>query len=311
MSIFYHTGLAYSAYVLWTMLFTQLISVYRKFVLVDFPTTYGQGSFALITGPTSGIGLEFAHVCCEKGLNVVLVGRDGSKLEALRTDLLSLHPSRQVVVIQKDFKNAMSVGFHRDLADRTKDIDVSIVINNAGMAYSDSVQSDIFLEKKDPAQLIEMMYVNMLSFTLNHFYFYPRFQKRTASSAFIDLSSISAIYAMAVSNVYGCTKAFNRYLTSSLAYSNTDPRIQYACYVCGPVDTRMMREVCKAINSGTEINITPRAAVVSILGCLGIITDTCAHLLHAAFAFGFEFLAMFERTKVADLFNFLMRRFMV
>lgn len=46
---------------------------------------------ALITGASSGIGLELAKIHAAKGGDLILVARSGDKLEKLKTELISSH----------------------------------------------------------------------------------------------------------------------------------------------------------------------------------------------------------------------------
>jgi len=56
---------------------------------------------ALITGASSGIGMELARIHASKGDNLVLVARRKDKLEALKTEL-EKHNGITVFVIEKD-----------------------------------------------------------------------------------------------------------------------------------------------------------------------------------------------------------------
>ena len=59
-------------------------------------------SWALITGSSDGIGLELARELLAQGFNVFLHGRNASKLEGVRKDLLSQHPARLIEIIVAD-----------------------------------------------------------------------------------------------------------------------------------------------------------------------------------------------------------------
>lgn len=85
---------------------------------------------ALITGASSGIGLELAHLLARDGYNLVLVARNRSKLESLAKELQSEHQIQATVMVH-DLADASTPGaIVKQLADRSITIDV--LINNAG-----------------------------------------------------------------------------------------------------------------------------------------------------------------------------------
>ena len=49
------------------------------------------GGWALITGASSGLGREFARLIAASGVNCVLVGLEGERLEALAGELTERH----------------------------------------------------------------------------------------------------------------------------------------------------------------------------------------------------------------------------
>ena len=55
----------------------------------EFKQKYGP--WALITGASSGIGMEFARQIAEKGLNLVLVARREDRLKTLAEELRGKH----------------------------------------------------------------------------------------------------------------------------------------------------------------------------------------------------------------------------
>lgn len=56
--------------------------------------TNSQPAWALVTGVSAGIGKAFAHSLAEAGFNVVIHGRNPSKLAVVLGELESRHPLR-------------------------------------------------------------------------------------------------------------------------------------------------------------------------------------------------------------------------
>ena len=86
------------------------------------------GPWALITGASSGIGKEFARQIARAGINVVLVARRESLLDDFARSL-SQNPAVKCRVIAMDLSQA---GFIDRLAERTNDLDIGMVVSNAG-----------------------------------------------------------------------------------------------------------------------------------------------------------------------------------
>src|ERR1700726_1033354 len=88
------------------------------------------GPWALITGASSGIGQEFARQIAASGINVVLVARrDGLLAELGRA--ISQEFNVQYRALAMDLSQE---GFIAGLADATRDIDIGLVVSNAGTA---------------------------------------------------------------------------------------------------------------------------------------------------------------------------------
>src|SRR5438477_8297038 len=88
------------------------------------------GPWALITGASSGIGREFARQTAASGINVVLVARRDALLAELGRAV-----SREFGVQYRALAMDVSQeGFITGLADATRDIDIGLVVSNAGTA---------------------------------------------------------------------------------------------------------------------------------------------------------------------------------
>jgi short-subunit dehydrogenase len=84
---------------------------------------------ALVTGGTSGIGAEFARQLAARGDDLILVARDGKRLDEMALELRALGRSVEVLVADlSDEKGIDRVA--KRLADAENPVD--ILINNAG-----------------------------------------------------------------------------------------------------------------------------------------------------------------------------------
>jgi short-subunit dehydrogenase len=88
------------------------------------------GPWALVTGASSGIGKEFARQIAASGINVVLVARRDALLAELGR-AISQEFDVQYRALAMDLSQE---GFIAGLADATHDIDIGLVVSNAGTA---------------------------------------------------------------------------------------------------------------------------------------------------------------------------------
>jgi len=88
------------------------------------------GPWALVTGASSGIGNEFARQIAASGINVVLVARRDALLAELGR-AISQEFDVQYRALAMDLSQE---GFIAGLADATHDIDIGLVVSNAGTA---------------------------------------------------------------------------------------------------------------------------------------------------------------------------------
>ncbi|XP_078447521.1 very-long-chain 3-oxoacyl-CoA reductase 1-like isoform X2 [Wolffia australiana] len=94
------------------------------------------GRWAVITGPTDGIGKEMAMEFARKGLNLVLVGRNPEKLNKVSAELREVNSAVKLKTVVMDLSDEIQL---RVLIDAVKDVDMGILVNNAGLANEDPV----------------------------------------------------------------------------------------------------------------------------------------------------------------------------
>ena len=86
------------------------------------------GPWAMVTGASSGIGEEFARQLAASGLNLVLVARRGPLLKSLAEEL----SARFKIQCRTVVSDVSEHNFLEPLAKATDDLDIGLVISNAG-----------------------------------------------------------------------------------------------------------------------------------------------------------------------------------
>jgi short-subunit dehydrogenase len=121
--------LLWSILILWTNP-TILPFIDENLPKDEFDLTYG--TWGIVCGASEGIGMEWAFALAERGLNVVLIGRNGTKLNEVYDSLNSAIPHMKYIAITLDLGH---VDQWKVTVDRlAKDLDIGFVVYNA--AYS-------------------------------------------------------------------------------------------------------------------------------------------------------------------------------
>jgi len=112
--------------------FTKFISCY----ILRRPKSIRKfGNWAIITGSTDGIGKAMAIDYAKKGLNIVLVSRTQSKLNAVAKEVKDACGEKcEVVTLAIDFVN-FTEEQQQAVAELAKRHKIRILVNNVGMSY--------------------------------------------------------------------------------------------------------------------------------------------------------------------------------
>ncbi|XP_049559126.1 very-long-chain 3-oxoacyl-CoA reductase-A-like isoform X6 [Orcinus orca] len=89
--------------------------------------------FLVVTGATNGISKAYAHELAGRGLNIVLISRDLSKLEHEAKAIERLH-GKSTRVIQVDFTGGLEI--YEAIAAGLKDLEIGVLINSVGKQYA-------------------------------------------------------------------------------------------------------------------------------------------------------------------------------
>lgn len=179
---------------------------------------------ALITGASSGIGLDMAKYLATMKCELILVARDKEKLEKIQESL----PTK-VTIIVADLSNEQKV---KELYVLTKNEKIDILINNAGFGtFGYFTETDINKE-------FEMIDTNIKAVHLLTKYFVKDMEKNNFGYI-LNVASSAAFQPGPLMATYYATKSYVYQLTAALNYEQKKKKTNvHVSVLCpGPVDT--------------------------------------------------------------------------
>jgi hypothetical protein len=182
----------------------------------------------LITGASSGLGLEFARIFAREGFDLVLVARSEGKLTELADELKSKHGT-QSTVIGKDL--AVPGSPDEVYAEiQQKMITVDVLVNNAGFAdYAYFVESD--LNKQ-----LQMMQLNIVTLTHLTRLFLPGMNQR-GYGRILNVSSTAAFAPGPLMAVYYASKAYVLSFSEAIAAELRGTGVKVTALCPGPTES--------------------------------------------------------------------------
>lgn len=173
------------------------------------------GNTILITGGTSGIGLEMAKAFLAKNNKVIITGRNQEKLNKAKETL------GDVIAIQSDVSNPDSI---KALYEQvSKDFpELNILINNAGVMHTIDLQT----HELSADALTKELDINVKGVIWMNDAFLPLLKKNN-NTATVSVSSGLAFAPLPISPIYCAAKAALHSYTQSLRIqlSNTNVKV--------------------------------------------------------------------------------------
>lgn len=168
-----------------------------------------RGKTALVTGASSGLGVDFATILAERGCNVVLVARREERLRKLADELAQRH-GVQAHVIAMDLA---PLGAAADLYNRLRalNLTVDVLINNAGFGVYGPF-TEIAWEREQEMLLLDIVTLVHLS---------KLFVRDMVGRNFgyvLQVSSIGAYQPSPTYATYSAAKAFVLSFGEALSY---------------------------------------------------------------------------------------------
>lgn len=190
--------------------------------------TDGTGQTVLITGGSGGIGLELAKLFAAHHFDLVLAARSADKLQAAAAELQSAYGARVQTVAADLSAPDGAETLYRELCRR--EITVDQFVNNAGAGTVGR------LVDVAPEKLQELMNLNVVSCTLLNRYIGGDMVRR-GSGRILNVASLSGYLPDPGLNVYGPTKAYERYMSEAMYGELLGSGVTVSVLCPGPVRT--------------------------------------------------------------------------
>jgi 17beta-estradiol 17-dehydrogenase / very-long-chain 3-oxoacyl-CoA reductase len=277
------------------IIFKIIIILYKKFIRKPLNLTerYGEGSYALITGATDGIGKEFCIQLAKLKFNLILVSRNIEKLKKVSDELKNKFINLQTILIEFDFSKKFSIKDYEKFFLNNKEIknlDISILINNIGIS-----QRELFTNYSLEF-IMDTININIVSQSLLTKIFINKLLNRNKKSAIISMSSYSATLPLILSSIYCASKIYDDYLIRAIAEENKGKNIDFLSVRPQYVNTPSRAEHKKEFKA-----ISTEECVTGIFQDLGYETVTNGYWSHCIKGVIFDIFGM----KIKNFFRYI------
>jgi hypothetical protein len=181
---------------------------------------------ALITGASSGIGLDMARYLATKNCELILVARNKEKLEELQEKL----PTKTTIIVV-DLSNEQKV---KDLYVIAKKENIDILINNAGLGDFG------YLTDTDLNKDLELINTNIKAVHILTKHIAKDMEKKETDTYILNVASSAAFQPGGpLMSTYYATKSYVKSMTEALYYEEKKKKTKVNVSVLcpGPVDT--------------------------------------------------------------------------
>ena len=217
-----------------------------------------EGSWAVITGASDGLGKEFALQLARSGFNILLVSRTASKLIALEEEITSKNPSVQTKSLAMDYARNDDADFET-LKTAVNELDVAVLINNVGKSHS--IPTPFALTPED--EMTDIININCHGTLRTTQLVVPGMQQRKRGLV-LTMGSFGGLLPTPLLATYSGSKAFLQQWSTALG-AELEPYGVTVELVQAYLITSAMSKVRRTSASIPD----PRAFVKTVLGKIG------------------------------------------
>jgi short-subunit dehydrogenase len=243
------------------------------------------GQWAIITGASSGIGLELATQLAKAGLNLVITSRQLDKLQEVEKHLKLLSD----IVIKIVASDASETEGLDAIIQATQDLNIGLLVVSAGFGTSGNfIDSSLHSE-------INMLKVNCEALlTLTHYYSQQFVQQKRGG--IILMSSMVAFQGTPYSANYAATKAYVQTLAEGLAVELKPHGVDVLAAAPGPVESGFSHRA----NMKMSMSLTPSQVGIPILKAIGRKTTVLPGLLTKLLVYSLRAVPRWGKVKIME-----------
>jgi short-subunit dehydrogenase len=201
---------------------------------------------ALVTGSSSGIGVDMARELAARGYDLVLVARRLERLEQLAQELRAQHRIACLVLpcdlADRQQLNGLMARADAWLSDGRA---LRVLVNNAGSGVWD------YFEKQDAATSQRDIDLNITALTTLCHGFIPLARAPGESAHILNIASLAALVATPRFAVYSAGKSYVLRFSEILAYELRHSNIAVTCICPGGVMTEFMQHAGQTLKGET------------------------------------------------------------
>lgn len=214
-----------------------------------------QGRTALVTGASSGLGLDFATILAERGCHLILVARREERLRALADRLAAQHGVRVDVIAM----SLSPLGAAQALYDRIRDMNltVDVLINNAGFGVWGRF-AEVPWEREE--EMLRLDIIALVHLTK----LFVRDMLARKQGWILQVSSIGAYQPSPTYAAYSAAKAFVLSFGEALSYELRGSGVKVSVLSPGVTETEFLEVAGQARTLYQRLSMMPSRPVAEI-----------------------------------------------
>jgi len=214
----------------------------------------GEAPFAIITGGSSGLGLEYARQLSKAGCRLLLVSNRGDELSRAAEKIEKESSGEKPLYLEMNLARGNAA---EELFEYCKEegIKADILINNAGMFFF----GELSPESKE--KTTQMLYLHDFTTTKLSLLFGEEMKQR-GCGYILNMSSAAALLSLPGISLYEASKAYLRTFSRALYYEFKPYGVNVSVVCPGAVATPLYGLNSRLMRIGVGIGIIKRPEVI-------------------------------------------------